>query len=639
MNSETMQADSVYKGNLNALKKLTPSICRKLESRLDDGNISRSIDSVKGAPTIEVSTGKTRLLLHSKKDPLGEARRFVQSNIDGNEQMITVVGFGLGYHIEELLRTTKAPVILIIEPSLSILNTALKTRDLSIILNSGRIMITQDPEFTKHDFSDMVPPHTSINLLVLRPYLHLFPEEVKKARDTFFSFLNRRQINTATLKRFDRLWTKNTFKNISFFFSLHGINELNNILKGIPAIVICAGPSLDADLDLLPACKKNSFIIAVDTTVKPLLKRGIIPDFAVTVDPQFINSFFLSSVSSGSIQETDLPVLIADPAVYPSTLRNYKGSRVLTSSVFSPGKIIEQFAGEKGNIAAGGSVSVAAFDLARITGADPIILLGLDLSYSGGKTHFSGSFMETYILSRINRFKGAQSYYTKYIKEGSPALISDKNGKIVYSDKRLLLYRSWFENQAPGTASRIINAAAGGINIEGIENIPLKELRLTDLNNLISRNELEKRIHDILKVSTIDTDRVTKINDYMDGVEGNLKELKALSIKASGLSRALISSSKNDPDSKIREELDNIDKRILSFKDESQLVSMVLQSSINEILNMPVALKEKDVIDNSLKLYMSIEDGSGLLLDLIKYSKKKLNKLAPGTDFKNRNIL
>lgn len=634
-----MQADSVYQNNLNALKKITPSLCRKLEDQTSDGNIYRSIDSEKGVPTIEVSTGKTRLLLHSKKDPLGEARRFVRSNINGNEQMITVVGFGLGYHIEELLRTTKIPVILIIEPSLTILKTALKTRDLSIIFNSGRVMITQDPEFTKHELIDMVPPHTSIKLLVLRPYFHLFPEEVNKAQDTFFSFSNTRQINTATLKRFDRLWTKNTFKNISFFFSLHGINELTNILKGIPAIVICAGPSLDADLELLGACQKNCFIMAVDTTVKPLLKRGITPDFAVTVDPQFINSFFLSSVSGGSSHESGLPVLVADPAVYPSTLRNYKGPRVLTSSVFSPGKIIEQFAGEKGSIAAGGSVSVAAFDLARITGADPIILLGLDLSYGGGKTHFSGSFMETYILSRINRFKGAQSYYTRYIKEGHPALLSDKNGNIVYSDKRLLLYRSWFENQAPGTASRVINATAGGLNIEGIENIPLKELRLTDLDDLISRKELEKRIHDLLKTGTVDISRVSKINDYLVSVESNLKELKALGIRAADFSRELISSSKIDPDNKIREELDKLDKRILSFKDESQLISMVLQSSINEIVNMPADTKEKEVLDTSLKLYRSIEEGAGFLLDLIKYSKKKLNKLASGAEFTNRNIL
>ena len=102
----------------------------------------------------------------------------------------------------------------------------------------------------------------------------------------------------------------------------------------------------------------------------------------------------MSTLDSYCHNGEGLPVLVADPAVYPSTLRNYKGPLVLTSSVFSPGKIIESFAGPKGDIAAGGSVSVSAFDLARIIGADPIILLGLDLSYSGGKPHFSGSFME-----------------------------------------------------------------------------------------------------------------------------------------------------------------------------------------------------------------------------------------------------
>ena len=85
--------------------------------------------------------------------------------------------------------------------------------------------------------------------------------------------------------------------------------------------------------------------------------------------------------------------------------------------------------------------------------------------------------------------------------------------------------------------------------------------------------------------------------------------------------------------------MNKIDKKILSFKDEGQLISMVLQSSINEIVNMPAGTKENEVLETSLKLYRSIEDGADFLLVLIKYSKKKLNKLVSDADFYNRNIL
>ena len=84
-----MQSDSVYKLNLKALKNLNPYLCRELEDRKGENGSVRIIDTETGSPTMEVFSGNKRLMVHSKKDPLGEARRFARSDINGSEQTIT----------------------------------------------------------------------------------------------------------------------------------------------------------------------------------------------------------------------------------------------------------------------------------------------------------------------------------------------------------------------------------------------------------------------------------------------------------------------------------------------------------------------------------------------------------------------
>ena len=51
-----------------------------------------------------------------------------------------------------------------------------------------------------------------------------------------------------------------------------------------------------------------------------------------------------------------------------------------------------------------------------------------------------------------------------------------KKGEVVMTDKRMLLYKSWFENHAVKRMQTVINATNGGLNIEGIKNKSLEDL-------------------------------------------------------------------------------------------------------------------------------------------------------------------
>jgi len=624
---------------MEILRRRYPELWYRLVTETEANNEVRVLSTDEGNFTLEVTKNGKRLLLHSKKAPVKEGERFVNFLKIKEGQVLILFGFGLGYHLEPILSNNQSITLVVIEPNLDILHTAMKVRDLSQLLYQDRLLIFSRCEEC-FNFLSIQPP-LIISLVFYPPYLRFLEEEAKKLKENFTSFISKKNINNATLKRFDRLWTKNTFKNAYFFFSLPGISALRNKLNGMPVCVVCAGPSLENDIPILSEIKSKIFIIAVDTVVKPLIKRGIIPDFIVTVDPQFINSLWMSGSIFNEIESSNLPVLVSEPSVYPTVLKNYPGLRVICSSVFSPGRFVEKFTESKGNIAAGGSVAVSAYDFARICGADPILLLGLDLCYSGGKTHLSGSFVQDYIHYKQNRLDSILTFFHKYIKNGAPVIICDKNGRNVFSDRRLLMYKGWFETHASKKIT--INAGSGGLSIKGIKNMSLNEiiakLKLPDNNikdftyrnnfetvkNKLTYNfqkengcfekygvifdkmEVMKNIKDSLSTQ-VHIEGLKNFLAYSISIKQNLKILKTLSNKA----EKMIKKCQIKPGlrNRLLKEIDNIDAKILSFTQENQLLSMVLQSPISSIMEGQWNADGENGLRDSIILYSSIRDGT-----------------------------
>ena len=76
------------------------------------------------------------------------------------------------------------------------------------------------------------------------------------------------------IRLIDQYGVKDLIKNIE-----------NENKEGYPAFIVSAGPSLDKNIDMLKEVKGRGMIMAVDTAIKPLLKKGIVPDIVASVDP------------------------------------------------------------------------------------------------------------------------------------------------------------------------------------------------------------------------------------------------------------------------------------------------------------------------------------------------------------------
>jgi spore maturation protein CgeB len=129
------------------------------------------VPSKAGPPSLKAGDAA----LHSVYDPVREARDWVEHyrNDIESSSSIAVFGFGLGYHVEELLRETDKPVT-VFEPRVDILRAALETRDLSPILARARIAA---------DCDDLAAPAPVGPLGILRhvPSVRLDPAVFEKA--------------------------------------------------------------------------------------------------------------------------------------------------------------------------------------------------------------------------------------------------------------------------------------------------------------------------------------------------------------------------------------------------------------------------------------------------------------------------
>jgi len=120
-----------FEQNLKKLETLSPKLAERLRGAKNEGNVS-VVMSKAGLPWIKVGDA----LLHSIYDPVREARDWVEHHCAEIESSssIVVLGFGLGYHVEELLRATDKPVV-VFDPRIDVLLAAAHARDLSALLS------------------------------------------------------------------------------------------------------------------------------------------------------------------------------------------------------------------------------------------------------------------------------------------------------------------------------------------------------------------------------------------------------------------------------------------------------------------------------------------------------------------------
>ena len=446
-----------------------------------------------GDPTLKVRG----IYVHSNRDPLREGRRLAESacttagvrapsGADAPSGAVIILGFGLGYAAQAAAELWPDSPLIIVEKYRSLIRAALEQRDLRSLLARPNVAfvaggtgdgVTGALSLFEEAGAERTPPAVIRN----RALIGMDEEWYAGAEGRIRTWTMRDDVNAATLKRFGKRWIRNLSRNMGFIRDRPGISRLAGLAAdtGLPVFLAAAGPGLDRIGPALAEIAERCIVLAVDTSLRFLLARGIIPDFAVIVDPQFWNSRHLDRLPLTHIR------LIAESAVYPPALRLPFRGVYLCGSLFPLGSFIEQRVDPKGRLGAGGSVATTAWDFCRTLGPQEIWIAGLDLAFPGLKTHFRGAAFEEKSHAQSCRLNPSETWLLRALRDGQPfrapaAPASDTQAapeRTVLTDRRLSLYAAWFENRiAQYPAIRNYRLSSGGLAIVGLEYAPIDRL-------------------------------------------------------------------------------------------------------------------------------------------------------------------
>src|SRR3972149_3815758 len=469
--------------NLSAIKIRGIDIERFISPQIADGvNIFTSKSGY-------VTARCNDILLHSSHDPVNEGDRFAEaSGIKGGDTVL-LYGFGLGYHVDSILKAVgKDGNLLIIELNREILSAAFIERDISKMLSQSNLwIITGDSEaevsaiFSKYTSEkwDILPDNNK-KVVIFSPSFKCMPEEFEKIRNAFEMLQMDRRFSVllgGTENRNFRLNREAVLKS-------EGIKELFGKFKGLPGILVSSGPSLDtaipelknlvgqgfspANATLKGCPTKKAIIVAVDSALHALMSNNIKPDFTISIDPQEFSYIHLTDYFDSYVP------LIFLPTSNPVVVKNYKGKKIVVlknSPVTS----------DKGYTDGGGSVSCIALDILIKLGANPIIFIGQDCAFPGNRFYSNAIAEGEKWFEMVNGFYVLRDIHKEKISEQKTIYVADRFGLNIPTHENLYRYIHYIEEIVKRERNvSFYNLNSKGVCFRGVEDIPslgrIKEL-------------------------------------------------------------------------------------------------------------------------------------------------------------------
>ncbi len=502
------------------------------------------------------------IMLHSKYNPEKEAFAFIK-DFDGMKYDTAVfLGAGLGYAVIEFAKKNPNASLILVEKDSARFFTALSCLDWSDVFLHEKLVVALDTplDVLEGMFSSIRADKT----FVFRNKSHSAYDDGYFSSVEKIILKSRRKddVNTNTLEKFSKLWLSNSCRNLNYLGSLQGIQKYFCRGKNLPFTVIAAGPSLEKILPYLSEIKKRSVLVCVDTALHACLRHDVEPDFIILGDPQFYCAKHLDFLSSPS------SILLTEIASYPSVFRFNCKRKELFSSMFPIGRYFEKIMGAKGLLQAGGSISTTAWDFARFCGSEKIFIAGMDLGFPGNETHIRGSQFEQKVFAESTRICSIENSNLQSLYGASPYFSTDYNGKKILTDKKMDLFKWWFEVQcrkADAMNAKTFTLTPESQKIDGISYMCMEDFM--KLENVLER---KKKFFDATcsLPEIAEKDFLLLKKNFFDG----LKELGILAKKGVKLCNDGLADRVKLP--QIVQKLDELDRMILNsaFKDVTSLV-------------------------------------------------------------------
>jgi len=277
--------------------------------------------------------------------------------------------------------------------------------------------------------------------------------------------------NAMTMIRLGRLYARNLIRNLALFPECENIGALN--FGSSPVLALGAGPSLDSLLDDFSARFGGSFpgpdkrpfkIICADTCIPALHDRSILPDLVVILESQHWN---LRDFIGERGRKIDAAL---DLSALPASVTALGGGKYFFFTPWAELKFLTRLKEAEllpAAFAPLGSVGLSAVALSLHITSGPVLLGGLDFSYTLDSYHARSTPGQRDLHRRQNRFRSVINAGAT-LQKGSFSAIA-KNGKTVRSDPAMRNYSALFKEEFGGKG-RLLDVTGTGLPL-GIKTV------------------------------------------------------------------------------------------------------------------------------------------------------------------------
>jgi len=501
---------SIFEENLAALEIHSPETARRMRECSMEGLPIELIPTKTQAPSARFTGNDKKILFYSAYDPMRDAARWAEGIEISGPTNAVVLGAGLGYHLLTLFQRHGGNLryIAVVERDPRILRLAFSTIDLCrVIVHPGTIWIAGEdpkkiPDRLQEARTDLILHNCKI--LTHKPSADCFEEYYAQAHKAILDALTYDEINLRTTFESQGRNQFNVYMNVPAVFRGYALKDCEGMLKGYPAIVSAAGPSLDKNIHLLHDIEDRAALLIVDTAQNTFKKHGLQADMVATADPTPLNfSHFERIDSLGDA------FLAFHPEVnrqipfkflhHPYLLPLFDHDSTFLDFLFDAQNVY-------GVVTRAMNVGHIAFNLARHLGCAPIVLVGFDYAFPkhGGATHAADA---------------AVSRSVDKMEDDGTVRIGGKEGKAMAESGTMTLVPGYYGDSVPTTAPfqqyikalekdiaecdfEVIDATEGGAFFEGSIRMPLSEamektLRQTGVKKIFDEFRQKKKHPDL----------------------------------------------------------------------------------------------------------------------------------------------
>ncbi|MFV0504504.1 MAG: motility associated factor glycosyltransferase family protein [Lachnospirales bacterium] len=408
------------------------------------------LDTISGEKTLKID-GR---YVSSKYYPSGVAENFIRCNINKNTKLVILFGLGLGYEAVRLCRENNDIAVIIYEPSKKLVDYYEEKYEKA---KYNIHIVKEINDFLEEvELSVNLIDSTEFTFIVSPAYVKVYPEDVKLFYETKKKCYDNAYGSFLTMMTEGVKWSATYLKNIDEILDSHLFINYKKEMVGKPVIIVGAGPSLNKNVHLLKEAKKSCYIICCNTAYKKLREIGIEPDFVAALDPN--DSLATPYLETG----IDAPLMYFEQANNSLVkLGKRKFLYTSTTDMFKDILPIDKSELFESN---GPCIISNAVGMCSSYRMNPIILIGQDMAYTGGKNHADGTG------------KDCKGIY-EALKNKKAYEVVGQDGNMIESSKifsrTIKIIEKYVEKYKETT---FINATEGGANVKGFKNMALKDV-------------------------------------------------------------------------------------------------------------------------------------------------------------------